>query len=35
LARIVNTKSVLIPLVNEDCNSHGINENVDIDLIEK
>lgn len=35
LERVVNTKPVLIPLVNEDCNAHGVNENFDIDLIEK
>jgi len=35
LERVVNTKPVLVPLVNEDCNMHGVNENFDIDLIEK
>lgn len=35
LERVVNTKPVLIPLVNEDCNAHGVNENFAIDLIEK
>jgi len=35
LERILNTKPVLIPLVNEDCNAHGVDENFDIDLIEK
>jgi hypothetical protein len=25
----------LIPLANEDCNPHGVDENFDIDLIEK
>ncbi len=35
LERVLNTKPVLIPLVNEDCNAHGVNENFNIDLIEK
>lgn len=35
LESVLNTKPVLIPLVNEDCNAHGVNENFDIDLIEK
>ncbi len=35
LNRILGIKPVLIPLVNEDCNAHGVNENFDIDLIEK
>lgn len=35
LDRILGIKPVLIPLVNEDCNAHGVNENFDIDLIEK
>ena len=35
LERVLNTKAVLIPLVNQDCNAHGIDENFDIDLIEK
>ena len=35
LERILSTKPVLIPLVNQDCNAHGVNENFDIDLIEK
>ncbi len=35
LDRVLSTKPVLIPLVNEDCNAHGVNENFDIDLIEK
>jgi acetylornithine deacetylase/succinyl-diaminopimelate desuccinylase-like protein len=25
---------VLVPLANEDCNAHGVNENMDIALIE-
>gem|GEM_PF-982783 len=35
LDRVLSTKPVLIPLVNEDCNAHGVNENFDIELIEK
>ncbi len=35
LDRVLNIKPVLVPLVNEDCNAHGANENFDIDLIEK
>lgn len=35
LDRILSIQPVLIPLVNEDCNAHGVNENFDIDLIEK
>jgi hypothetical protein len=26
---------VMVPLANEDCNPHGVNENMDIALIEK
>lgn len=35
LSRVLGIKPVLIPLVNEDCNAHGVNENFDIDLIKK
>lgn len=35
LDRVLGIKPVLIPLVNEDCNAHGVNENFDIELIEK
>ncbi len=35
LERALNIKPVLVPLVNEDCNAHGVNENFAIDLIEK
>ncbi len=35
LDRILGIKPVLIPLANEDCNAHGVNENLDINLIEK
>ncbi len=35
LDRVLGIKPVLIPLVNEDCNAHGVNENMDISLIEK
>ncbi len=33
--RIINAKPVLIPFTNQDCNVHGVNENFDIELIEK
>lgn len=29
------TDTLLVPLCNEDCNMHGINENFDIDLVKK
>lgn len=35
MQKIIRAYPVLIPLVNEDCNAHGVNENFDIDLIEK
>lgn len=35
LDRVLSAKPVLIPLVNEDCNAHGVDENFDVDLIEK
>lgn len=35
LDRVLGIKPVLLPLVNEDCNAHGVNENFDIELIEK
>lgn len=35
LDRVLSAKPVLIPLVNQDCNPHGVNENFDIALIEK
>ncbi len=35
LARVLWIKSVVVPLVNQDCNTHGINENFDVELIEK
>lgn len=35
LDRVLGMKSVLVPLVNEDCSTHGVNENFDIELIEK
>jgi hypothetical protein len=28
-------KNVLVPLANDDCNIHGVNENFDISLIKK
>ena len=33
--RILGVDALLIPLVNEDCNMHGTDENFDIDLIKK
>lgn len=30
-----NIDSILVPLCNEDCNMHGIDENFDIDLVKK
>ncbi len=35
LDRVLWIKPVLVPLVNQDCNVYGVNENFDIDLIEK
>jgi hypothetical protein len=32
---ILDTEVVMVPLANEDCNPHGVNENMDIALIEK
>ncbi len=32
---ILWTESLLVPLANEDCNMHGVNENMDIALVEK
>lgn len=32
---LFDTDTLLIPLCNEDCNMHGVNENFDIDLIKK
>ena len=35
LEKIVATKFVFVPLVNEDSNAHGVDENFDIELIKK
>lgn len=32
---ILWASQVLVPLANEDCNSHGVNENLTIDMVEK
>ncbi len=34
-ADMLGTENLLIPLSNEDCNIHGVNENMDIALIER
>lgn len=35
LKKYLNSDIILVPLANEDCNMHGVNENFKIDLIKK